>query len=155
MTVYHVQRWLYPSNYILKWCDHSNCHSGWSWPVHCKQYNHLQKTRLCMWSDECFSSFQWFSWLLCGTCNRSPDSGGDLFERNGFCGQMNLHADICTLQIGAVQVSTYLCISVQWKFVWGKIKMWITFTYSRCTTGERYITLDKGFLLKYRLLQRP
>ena len=62
-----------------------------------------------------------------------------------------LHANICVLQIGAVQ-SERVYISVQWKFVWEKIKMSVTSAYFECATGNRYhrIELADRFLLKYR-----
>ena len=62
-----------------------------------------------------------------------------------------LHAGICVLRIGAVQAER-IYISVQWKFVWEKIKMSVTFAYIECTNGKRYhlIELADSFLLKYR-----
>ena len=47
-----------------------------------------------------------------------------------------LHADICVLQIGAVQAER-VYISVQRKFVWEKIKMSVTSAYIECA-------LEKG-----------
>ena len=61
------------------------------------------------------------------------------------------HADICVLQIGAVQVERGY-VFVQWKFVWEKIKMSVTSAYIERATGKRYhsIELADSFLLKYR-----
>jgi len=45
-------------------------------------------------------------------------------------------------------------ISVQWKFVWEKIKISVTSAYIECVTGKRYhsihVELTNSFLLKYR-----
>ena len=62
-----------------------------------------------------------------------------------------LHANICVLQIGPLQ-SERVYISVEWKFVWEKIKMSVTSAYFECATGNRYhrIELADSFLLKYR-----
>ena len=63
----------------------------------------------------------------------------------------SLHADICILQIGAVQAER-VYIFVQWKFCIGTIKMSITSAYIECTTAKRYhsIELANSFLLKSR-----
>ena len=55
------------------------------------------------------------------------------------------------LRIGAVQAE-WVYNSVQWMFVWEKIKMSISSAYIECATGKRYhsIELANSFLLKYR-----
>ena len=57
------------------------------------------------------------------------------------------------LWIDAVQAER-VYIAVQWKFVWEKIKMSVTFAYIECATWKRYrsIELAESFLLKYRCL---
>ena len=51
----------------------------------------------------------------------------------------DLHADICVLQIGAVQAERVYTF-VQWKFVWETIKTSVTSAYTLHTQLESGIT---------------
>ena len=53
----------------------------------------------------------------------------------------DLHADICFLRIGAVEVER-VYIFVQWKFVWEKIKTTVTSTHIACASGKWYHSIE-------------